>query len=69
MTWNEFTAELPEADHKRLMLNLGVVLQEVRKTSETATMNGNVDDARESFVTAMEAMLHVGQILKLSLRP
>ena len=53
MRWTEYTATLPEAEHKRLVIALGAGLREARLASEVATGNGDADDARRHVITAI----------------
>lgn len=52
-SWREFTAQLPEPDHQRLIIALGAGLREARLAAEIATENGSVAEARAHVATAL----------------
>jgi hypothetical protein len=61
MTWNEYTAILGAAEHRRVVNALGAALREVWQASEVVTTNGEAADLARHARTA--ARLLVEEVL------
>jgi hypothetical protein len=61
-SWREFVVTLPEQDHRRLLIALGIALQETRLASEVATQNHGVAQARQRVATALAHLTDAVQL-------
>lgn len=61
--WHDFTAQLSDQEHRRLVVALGAGLREARKAAEAAYDNGRLEDVVTSLDLAISWLTQAQQAI------